>query len=403
MTLSAERQLRVAIIAERYWPYVDGTARMLGQLAAGLATAGIHVTVVAPQWDTRTPVAALHRGVRIARLRRPARATGLAFSPRRLRLWLKAQAEEFDLLLVSGLRHAARTCVRAARKLGLPVALRAEAAGLAGDCHWQIESRNGRAIKRTCYRADALIAPCESIRDELIAAGYPRSRIHHCPGGVASGEPLSAATRSNARKIISTAHPAFRLEPGTPLAVYLGPLTAEHNPGLLIESWQSVHADVPKARLWMVGEGALRSELARRVTELNMRNCVLFPGSFQEIRELFQAANLALWPGREGNIRPEQLEAMAAGCAVLLAETPGARRLLAQGESGLLLPDDDPDHWAQTILATLQDSKQAARLGTAAQARATEHYPEEQMIESHLQLFGQLRQRPGKRSSDHNS
>lgn len=361
---------------------------MLGQLAPGLADAGAKVTVVTPQHDPRWPIAALHRGVQIVRLRCRARANEVEeFRPRWLRGWLRDHAAKLDAVLVSGLRQAAGVCIQATRTLGLPVALRAESAGLSGDCHWQIETRTAQRIKKLCRQADAMIAPFDLVQDELIAAGYPRERIHLCQAGVELPANEAPADRSDARAAIAAAHPVLPVPAEAPLVVSIAPLVEEANVEILLDGWTRVLEQLPEARLWLVGDGPLRQNLWERSGDMGLADSVLFPGCFAEMDELLQAADLLVWPGRDENLRQVHLQAMASARPLVMADTRIARQMIVSDESGLIVEDDSPQAWSAAVIRTLRDSARAQQLGAQARARAAQRFPFRQMIESHMKVL----------------
>mgnify|MGYP002622694065 CR=1 FL=1 len=385
-------ELRIGFVVPHYWPSVDQHARVCGQLAAGLAAAGADVTVITPQHDRRWPVAAKHRGVNIIRMRKPARDQHAVkgIGKRRLAVWLKSHASAFDVVLVSGLKGAAAAAVRATRSLKLPVALRAESAGLSGDCHWQINSRLGQRYKKWCMKADALIATGPAVYEELIAAGYPRPRIHLCQSGVELPQIGSDEDIRKARRAIADSHPALQVATGAPFVVSIGPLSSEQNQQLLVDGWPSVLARFPMAKLWIVGEGPLLPELQQRVDQLKLTDSVLLPGSFHEMQELLTAADLLVWPAADAATRHEQLESLAAAKPIILADTPTSRDLTGDTSAAQFVAGQTSADWSQAILQLLSDPQTAAEIGQKARARAVEHFSFSSMIESHLDVLGKV-------------
>lgn len=61
-------------------------------------------------------------------------------------------------------------------------------------------------------------------------------------------------------------------------------------------------------------------------------------------------------------------EAMAAGRAILASDLPAVRELLVDGDTGRLLPADDPGAWRAAIAALRAAPAEGARLGAAARA-----------------------------------
>ena len=74
------------------------------------------------------------------------------------------------------------------------------------------------------------------------------------------------------------------------------------------------------------------------------------------------------------------MEAMAAGCAVVTTAVDGNLELIQDGESGWLVPPDDPVALRETISASIDDSEERSRRGKAARATIEEHFSLEKMV-----------------------
>jgi glycosyltransferase involved in cell wall biosynthesis len=70
-------------------------------------------------------------------------------------------------------------------------------------------------------------------------------------------------------------------------------------------------------------------------------------------------------------------QALACGTPVVTAETAGARELLADGVSALLVPPGDPEALATAVRRLADDSGLAERLGARGHAVYREHASED--------------------------
>jgi glycosyltransferase involved in cell wall biosynthesis len=64
--------------------------------------------------------------------------------------------------------------------------------------------------------------------------------------------------------------------------------------------------------------------------------------------------------------------------------------MITDGETGLLVPPQDPDALAKAIIALLTDRDKAQRMGLAARERVLAHFTLERMLEETEQLYQQL-------------
>ena len=379
---------RVVLVTRSFWPLIGGPEVMLARLAAGLHARGAVVTVLTACWQLGWPTTFEDRGVHVVRLPPPVgrRWATLAYVARLVR-WLRDHHREFDLVYVSELKYEAYAALFASRRAGFPVVLRAEHAGLAGDCHWQLTARCGRRIKRRCQRAAAIVAPTAAVERELVAAGYPRQRLHTIPGGVPIAAP-EPGDRTEARTALAQTDPHLALAGSGPLVVYVGRLWAEAK-GLddLIVAWRKVVNACPQARLWMVGEGPDADHLRARVAKLNLAANVAFAGAFDDVDDFLQAADLFVMPARESRASLALMEAMAWGLPIVATATGETQALIDHGRQGWLVPPANPAALAKGILHVGQNSQLAAALGGAARLRASHDFNLERVVEQHLLLF----------------
>jgi glycosyltransferase involved in cell wall biosynthesis len=92
------------------------------------------------------------------------------------------------------------------------------------------------------------------------------------------------------------------------------------------------------------------------------------------VAEVLAASNLHVYPGRAYPVSRSLLEAMAAGCVVLAADTEPVREVLGHGQTGLLLNPMDGDAFERQALAVLDDPAAHRPLGEAAAERARQCY-----------------------------
>ena len=382
---------RVVLISRRFWPLVGGAETIMGRLAAELHRRGLATTLLTAHWQREWPREIEHHGVRVIRLANPSRRVwGTARYMRALAGWLRSHRETFDLVYVSMLKHDAYAAVGEGRRGRFPVVLRAEGAGLSGDCHWQLDARCGLRIKRRCLEADAFVAPSPAIERELIAAGYPRPRIHYLPNGVAVPPPRTAEARLEARAALAEIDPALWLDAEAPLAVYTGRLHDMKGLEHLVAAWPEVLRRRPQARLWLVGEGAFRPRLTELIGNLGLNGRVLLTGAFDDVEDFLVAADLFVLPSLEEGMSLALLEAMARGLPVVATSIPANEVLVEDGRHGRLAPTRDPAALAAAVLEICDQPDQAAQWGQRARRRVSDEFSLVKMASDHVTLFKRL-------------
>jgi glycosyltransferase involved in cell wall biosynthesis len=380
--------LRVVIIARQFWPQTCEQDAGLAELAAGLVAAGSLVTVLTPRWQPESPPETVHRGVRIVRLAPPStRRWGRDPFLRGTADWLKQSAGGFDLVYVSGLKFDAQTALAASADGQLfPVILRPAAAGLKGDVYWQLEAPAGRRIKSRCVRAAGFVASNRAIERELIAAGFPRGKIHYIADGVVATAERTATAKDEARQALAAAQPA--LGRAGPVAVYVGGLADE---GLadLVGKWSEIVLRFLDARLWLVGDRRGRVELANLIDDLGLGRHVILAGTFDSLDEVFTAADLFVLPLVATHSTYSALQAMAAGLPVVALQNPVTQSIVTHDQHGVLVPPEQPGELVTVIAKLFDQPELAQRLGNSAHIHAAEEFALAETVRRHQLLFSQ--------------
>lgn len=380
---------RVVLVTRRFWPLVGGAERIMAELAGELHKQGASARIVTARWDPTWPAELFHRGIPVSRLSQPRlRFWGTWSYMRALRRWLLRHRSEFDLVYVSMLKHDAYVAVGCGRKAGFPVVLRAEGAGPTGDVHWQLSHPLGVRIRNRCYQASALVSPTPIIHRELIAAGYPRDRLHEIPNAVAI--PVVGQQKSAARAALAEAHPLLATSGAAQVALYTGRLHPGKGLADLVAAWSQIARELPGAQLWLTGEGPYRDALARQIAQLGLDGRVVLTGAFDTVDELLAAADVFVLPSLEEGMSLSLLEAMAAGLPVVATDIPANRLLIKHERHGLLVPTKNEDALGGAILRLLREQALAQRLAEAARQRVRREFSLAECARRHLELFEKL-------------
>ncbi|MHA3055808.1 glycosyltransferase [Acinetobacter sp. ANC 4633] len=149
---------------------------------------------------------------------------------------------------------------------------------------------HGTKKNKSAYLAgDAVIAVSQALKHDI-----PKSKAHVVYNGV---YPQPILTIENKEKLLQSIRNDFsKLNHSKKVVMCIGRLEPVKNISLLIESMQ--HIDV---NLWIIGDGSLRANLEKQVSELNMQNRVAFLGFRTDARDLVQLADVVvLSSDREG-------------------------------------------------------------------------------------------------------
>ncbi|WP_212988225.1 glycosyltransferase family 4 protein [Actinoplanes auranticolor] len=188
-----------------------------------------------------------------------------------------------------------------------------------------------------------------------------RARTANPPG--TGPRPLTAGAPGSRARPVTDDAPA-----SGPRLVTAGRLEDVKGVQVLLAAMPAILAAYPEARLTVLGTGSMEDRLRRLAGELGVGPAVSWAGWSPPatMAAALAAADIAVVP----SIWPESfgltaLEALAAGCAVVAADSGGLPDLVRPGETGLLVPPGDAPALAEAVLLLLADPALRARLAAA--------------------------------------
>ncbi|MBF0448841.1 MAG: glycosyltransferase family 4 protein [Magnetococcales bacterium] len=159
---------------------------------------------------------------------------------------------------------------------------------------------------------------------------------------------------------------------------------------VLLEALALVASQKPMVTLRIAGDGPLMSSLRQRASGSDLQGRVLFMGSQSHNDTLYQGLDIYLQPSLFEGSSMTTVEAMAMGLPVIASRTGGLAELVVDGETGLLVPANDPIALSAAIVSLLNNPEQARRLGQAGQKRAQALYTASRYIEQISTLYRQV-------------
>lgn len=125
----------------------------------------------------------------------------------------------------------------------------------------------------------------------------------------------------------------------------------------------------PRARLWIVGDGAYEPEVRRFVAEQGLGDAVTFLGFRRDVRQVIQCFDAQIFPSHQEGTPNTLYEAMLAGVPPAASTADGQGEILEHEKTALLFEPGDHATLAKHLARLLDDPALRQRLGAAVRAR----------------------------------
>lgn len=335
------RRLSLCFVTETYFPEINGVATTVGRLVNGLLARGHRVQLIRPR-QNRNDIQQRANflevlpqpGIRIPFYREL--KLGLPVSRTLMRLWRRQTPDLVHIVTEGPLGNAA---LRSARRLMLPVSSSFHTNFHSYSRHYGfglLAAPIVAYLRRFHNRTACTLVPTEELADQLRILGFCNTQV--LARGVDTRLFAPARRNWNLRR-------EWGAGPDDPVLLYVGRLAAEKNLELAIQAFRATHAQCPRVRLVLVGDGPLAEKLKAHYPQ------VIFCGmrTGEELATHYASADIFLFPSLTETFGNVTLEAMASGLAVVAFDYAAAHRHLEQGRSGLLVPIHKQDAFIEAV------------------------------------------------------
>ena len=192
-----------------------------------------------------------------------------------------------------------------------------------------------------------------------VARGVPLSRAHFVPNAVA--EPTVQADPFAAPGTAIRVVAAGRLHPKKGFDILIRAI------GLLRARGLDVVCDI-------AGEGEARAHLEHLIAELDLGAAVSLMGWTADVSGFLATGDLFAFPSHQEGFPLVLLEAMAVALPVVSSAIDGPVEMVMDGETGRLVPPDDPQALADALAALIATPDRARTLGARARQAVLRDY-----------------------------
>jgi glycosyltransferase involved in cell wall biosynthesis len=230
-----------------------------------------------------------------------------------------------------------------------------------------------------------VIAVSETVKREFIEQGTPANKITVVYNGIDLDD-----SRYN-RSYIKIRE-EFGLKQNQRIIGEVSRLCKTKGQHILIEAAPKVLKEFPEAVFAIVGEDFERAReyensLKRLASDLGVERQIIFTGYRSDITELMHAFDLFILPSSMEGLPVVILEAMAAKKPVITTLVGGNAEIVMDGKTGTIIPPEDPERLAETIIYHLKNPEISNRMGEKGYERVKRYFSLSQMVNGIMEIY----------------
>jgi glycosyltransferase involved in cell wall biosynthesis len=161
---------------------------------------------------------------------------------------------------------------------------------------------------------------------------------------------------------------------------------------VMLDALPAVLSAMPAAHYLIIGGG--EAEYSARLKAITVKRGIAervhFAGFKESVGSYLSALDLYVHPSLKEAFGLAVVEAMAMGKAVVATTTGGLPEVVAQGETGLLVPPGDAESLAAAVVSLLEDKVRREQMGRSGKARAQARFSLDTSVRHMEQLYGEV-------------
>ena len=159
------------------------------------------------------------------------------------------------------------------------------------------------------------------------------------------------------------------------------------NQALMIDAFYRAVRIIPNLRLMMIGDGAKIHDLKQQVKALGIEKEVIFTGFMDNPQRFIYLFEIFLLSSFSEGTSMTLLEAMSLGKPCVVTDVGGNPEIVINNNTGKVVPSNDVDRFAESILELLTDDHKKKACGDAARLRYFRYFTASQMVGGYQNLY----------------
>jgi len=242
---------------------------------------------------------------------------------------------------------------------------------------------------RTVKKADKVITLGEGLKTELVRRGADIAKIDIVPNGV----DVSAFSPLPPDQVLIE---KYRLMDQTVVG-YIGSMTKYEGLDLLIEAMRQIKIECPNVKVLLVGDGAEKTRLEKKVEELGLSSDVMFAGQVAHdmVLKYYSIIDVFVYPRIDTLVTQlvtplKSLEAMCLGKPIIASNVGGLKEITQDNKTGVLFNAGDTQDLVRKCISLMREDDKRRTLGEQAREWVINHRDWPKIIASHQQIYESL-------------
>lgn len=245
-------------------------------------------------------------------------------------------------------------------------------------------------LDRAKYRnkhVDRYLCVSKAIARGMIQAGIPETKLRVVYSAV---NPAPHQDHDRQRR---EARREFQLNDSDLVVCCVAAIEEAKGVDHLLRGWLEFKPNAPHAKLLMIGEGAMRSELEQQAKNSGYADSVIFTGFRRDVVRLMAAGDVLILPTLWEGLGTVLLDALLAGCAVIGTDVGGVPEIIHDRETGLLIPPEDSFAISQALNLLMTSPHLRSDLVRRGQSHVAKNFSLAAMIDGNFKTYQELLRR----------
>jgi glycosyltransferase involved in cell wall biosynthesis len=245
-------------------------------------------------------------------------------------------------------------------------------------------------VKKKIYRfmdrlsqryVDCFIVVSDSLRTRLIEErGIPSERVVRIYNGIELDQYHPDVKETSLRN-------NWQIPSSATLVGTIGRMVWQKGFEFLLHAIPEIIRDVHDIRFLFVGDGPLKSDLARLARRLKISRKVIFTDFRSDITRVLSAIDVLVVPSILEGFPMITLEGMAMSKPIVATAIQGITEQITDGQEGILVPARNPKALSAAIVKVVQDKELASRLGLRARSTVESYFSIGRMVRETKKIY----------------